>query len=199
MNFSPALQEAINEVAIKRQFAAGDIIIDAGDYVRSLPVILHGAVRVMRTDEEDRELLLYYLEAGETCAATLSCCLSHQRSSIRAVAELDTDLLLLPLEHIDSWITKYPEWRTFVFRSYRERFDELLMAVDAVAFQNLEERILGMLAEKSAVRQNRQVEITHQQLADELHTSRVVVSRMLKGLEHRGLLKLHRNMVELIE
>ncbi len=208
LSFSAELQKAIEAVAIRRSFSAGDVILDTGDYIRSLPVVRSGAVRVMRTDEEERELLLYYLESGETCAATLSCCLAQQRSSIRAVAELDTDLLLIPLEHVDAWITKYPEWRTFVFRSYRERFDELLSAVDAVAFHNLEDRILAMLKEKAGLRSrnaelikshNKQIEITHQQLADELHTSRVVVSRMLKALEHKGVLSLHRNMIELKE
>ena len=199
LSFSAELEEAIKSVAIQKSFSAGDVILDTGDYIRSLPVVLSGAVRVMRTDGDGRELLLYYLEPGETCAATLSCCLAQQKSSIRAVAELDTDLLLIPLEHIDAWITKYPEWRTFVFRSYRERFDELLSAVDAVAFHNLEDRIVGMLAEKAGLRQNKQIEITHQQLADELHTSRVVVSRMLKALEHKGVLTLHRNMIELTE
>ncbi len=208
LSFSADLQKAIESVAIQRSFSAGDIILDTGDYIRSLPVVRAGAVRVMRTDEEERELLLYYLEPGETCAATLSCCLAQQKSSIRAVAELDTDLLLIPLEHVDTWITKYPEWRTFVFRSYRERFDELLNAVDTVAFHNLEDRILSMLEEKAGLRsrnsdgnpaQNKQLEITHKQLADELHTSRVVVSRMLKALEHKGVLSLHRNMIELTE
>ncbi|MFK8054875.1 MAG: Crp/Fnr family transcriptional regulator [Saprospiraceae bacterium] len=208
ITFSAELKTAIESVAVQRHFSAGDVILDTGDYIRSLPVVRSGAVRVMRTDKDERELLLYYLEPGETCAATLSCCLAQQRSSIRAVAELDTDLLLIPLEHVDSWITKYPEWRTFVFKSYRERFDELLSAVDAVAFHNLEDRILAMLREKAGLRsrnadgikpQNKQIEITHQQLADELHTSRVVVSRMLKALEHREVLTLHRNMIELTE
>ena len=199
ISFSSELKEAIEAVAIQRSFSAGDVILDTGDYIRSLPVVHSGAVRVMRTDDNERELLLYYLEPGETCAATLSCCLSQQKSSIRAVAELDTDLLLIPLENIDAWITKYPEWRAFVFRSYRERFDELLSAVDAVAFHNLEDRIVGMLSEKASLRENKKIEITHQQMADELHTSRVVVSRMLKALEHKGVLALHRNMIELTE
>ena len=207
-SFSADLKKEIETVAIQRSFTAGDVILDTGDYIRSLPVVRSGAVRVMRTDEQERELLLYYLEPGETCAATLSCCLAQQKSSIRAVAELDTDLLLIPLEHVDTWITKYPEWRTFVFKSYRERFDELLNAVDAVAFHNLEDRILGMLSEKAGLRsrnmngieaQTKQIEITHQQLADELHTSRVVVSRMLKALEHKGVLSLNRNMIKLSE
>lgn len=199
LSFSPDLEQEIARVAVHKKFAAGDVILDSGDYIRSLPVVVSGAVRVMRTDEDERELLLYYLEPGETCAATLSCCLAQQQSSIRAVAELDTELLLIPLAHIDTWITKYPEWRTFVFRSYRERFDELLSAVDAVAFHNLEDRIIGMLSEKASLRENKQIEITHKQLADELHTSRVVVSRMLKALELRGVLSLHRNMIELSE
>jgi len=208
ISFSDELKAAIEAVAIQRRFAIGDVILETGANIRSLPVVRSGAVRVMRTDEDERELLLYYLEPGETCAATLSCCLAQQQSSIRAVAELDTELLLIPLEHIDSWITKYPEWRTFVFRSYRERFDELLSAVDSVAFHNLEDRILAMLKEKAGLRsrnadegntQNKKIEVTHQQMADELHTSRVVVSRMLKALEQRGLLSLHRNMIELME
>lgn len=208
IGFSAELRAAIESVAIKRHFLAGDVILETGANIRSLPIVRSGAVRVMRTDEDERELLLYYLEPGETCAATLSCCLAQQQSSIRAVAELDTELWLIPLEHVDVWISKYPEWRTFVFRSYRERFDELLSAVDAVAFHNLEDRILAMLSEKADVRsrnpdgsqaQKRQIEITHQQMADELHTSRVVVSRMLKALEHKGVLSLHRNMIELTE
>ena len=208
ISFSAELKAAIEAVAIQRHFTAGEVILETGANIRSLPVVHTGAVRVMRTDEDGRELLLYYLEPGETCAATLSCCLAQQQSSIRAVAELDTDLLLIPLAHVDGWITKYPEWRTFVFKSYRERFDELLSAVDAVAFHNLEERITAMLVEKAGLRsrnadgmksQNKKIEITHQQMADELHTSRVVVSRMLKALEHKGVLTLHRNMIELTE
>ena len=187
----------MDAVAVMRKFPAGTIILNVGSAVRSVPIVKSGAVRIARLDDDGAELLLYYLEPGESCAATLSSSLGRKFSAVRVVAELDTELMLLPVERIDEWMLKYPSWRHFILRTFQERFDELLEAVDAVAFHSLEDRVLATLREKIALRGIGFVEATHQQLADELHTSRVVVSRVLKSLERQGLVRLLRNRIEL--
>lgn len=197
-SFEPALLEAINRDGIRKRYKADAVILEAGTLVNSLPLVLEGAIRVMRRDEEDGELLLYYLEAGETCAATISCCMGNQRSNIHAIAETDCEVLFIPIQRMDEWVAKYPSWRNFIFRSFSERFDELLGAVDSVAFGGLEERLSNLLRDKALFHNTNSLSITHQQLAEELHSSRVVISRLLKSFEQLGKIRIHRNRIELL-
>jgi CRP/FNR family transcriptional regulator len=153
----------------------------------------------LREDQDGDELLLYFLERGDTCAMTLSCCLGHAKSEIRAVAEMPTKLIMIPIEKMEEWISKYKSWRDFVFISYHSRLSEMLDTIDTIAFLNMDERLLKYLRDKAKINQNELVQTTHQQIAYDLHTSRVVISRLLKKLELKGTIALNRNSIEVID
>ena len=163
-----------------------------------MPLLIHGAIKILREDENGDEFLLYFLERGDTCAMTLTCCMGQHKSKIRAVAETDGEMLMIPVEKMEEWLTKYKTWRNFVFESYNVRLNEMLEAIDTLAFKNLDERIFKYLSDKVKVLGTTDIANTHQEIASEIHTSRVVVSRLLKGLELQGKIKLHRNKIEVL-
>lgn len=178
---------------------ADEEVMDIGQKIDHFPLILSGSLKVMTEDKQGRELLLYYLETGDTCAMTLNAYLKNTRSKIRVVAEEHSHLVLIPIRKMEDWIIKYPDWRKFVFDSYNTRFDEMLEAIDSLAFQNFEERLLRYLRDKAMVSNTDRLKLTHYQIATDLNSSRVVVSRMMKKLERDGKLKQHRNCIELLE
>ena len=195
--FEDALLSEISEVGSLKNVKEGAILIDLGQYITTMPLVLSGAIKVLREDKDGDELLLYYLEAGETCAMTLSCCIGSAKSEIRAIAETDSKLIMIPVQKMEEWTGKYKKWRNFVFESYHGRLQELLEAIDTIAFLNLDQRLLKYLKEKSRVSNTTILNITHQQIAYELHTSRVVISRLLKKLEKLNKISLHRNHITL--
>ncbi|MFT4851413.1 MAG: CRP/FNR family transcriptional regulator [Sediminicola sp.] len=197
--FEDALLAEISEVGVFKKVLAGDILIDIGSYVRYIPLLLSGAIKILREDDEGDELLLYFLEKGDTCAVTLSCCLGQTKSDIRAVAEVDTKLIMIPIQKMEDWITTYKSWRDFAFQSYQNRLQEMLIAIDGIAFLNLDERLLKYIHEKANINQGNEIQTTHQEIAYELHTSRVVISRLLKKLEKLGKIELHRNNIKVLE
>ena len=178
--------------------AAGDVVLDHGTTIRHVPVVRRGALRITRGNPDGGELLLYYIETGEACAATLSSWVGRRSSGVRATAEVVSELLLLPVDKLDDWMGRFPVWRRYVLQTFQERFDEMLDAVDAVAFHNLEQRLLASLREKSQLRGGGGVKVTHQALAADLYSSRVVVSRVLKSMELRGVVRLGRGEIELL-
>lgn len=196
--FEDALVDEIIEVGTYRDVSAGSSIMEIGDYVRSIPLLLSGAIKILREDEDGDELLLYYLEPGDTCSMTLACCMGDSRSEVRAIAETDTKLIMIPMRKMEEWTAKYRSWRNFVFESYHSRLNELLSTVDSIAFKNMDERLVEYLKEKSRITNSNSLYNTHQEIAYELHTSRVVISRLLKKLEHLGRISLHRNHIELL-
>lgn len=197
--FEEELLEEISEVGILKVFKENEMIIEIGDSVSSMPLLLSGAIKILREDQDGDELLLYFLERGDTCAMTLSCCLGNTKSEIRAVAEMPTKLIMIPIEKMEEWISKYKSWRDFVFESYHSRLSEMLDTIDTIAFLNMDERLLKYLRDKAKINQNELVQITHQQIAYDLHTSRVVISRLLKKLELKGTIALNRNSIEVID
>lgn len=197
--FEEELLEEIEKVATYKEFKANDYLIEIGDYIKSMPLLLEGAIKILREDDDGDELLLYFLERGDTCAMTLTCCMGHSKSKIRAIAETDGTLLMIPIEKMEEWLTKYKTWRNFVFDSYNIRLKEMLEAIDTLAFMNLDERLYKYLTDKAKVLGNTEINNTHQQIAYELHTSRVVISRLLKSLELQGKIKLNRNKIEVLE
>lgn len=197
--FEEALLEEIDAVATYKDFKAEDYLIEIGDYIKMMPLLLEGAIKILREDDNGDELLLYFLERGDTCAMTLTCCMGQSKSKIRAIAETNGSLLMIPVEKMEEWLTKYKTWRNFVFDSYNIRLKEMLEAIDTLAFMNLDERLYKYLTDKAKVLGNTEIHNTHQQIAYELHTSRVVVSRLLKSLEMQGKIKLHRNKIEVLE
>jgi CRP/FNR family transcriptional regulator len=196
--FEDALIAEINEVGILKKVKEGEKLIEIGDYVRSMPLLVSGVVKILREDDNGDELLLYFLERGDTCAMTLTCCLGQKKSEIRAIAELDTTLIMIPIQKMEEWTGKYKSWRNFVFQSYHARLTEMLATIDSIAFFNMDERLVKYLQNKQKVTNDSVINSTHQEIAYELHTSRVVVSRLLKKLESLGKIELFRNSIKIV-
>ena len=194
----PALIEEITQTARIRTFHEGDLIIDTDQYIRAMPLLLEGAIKVVREDETKGELLLYYLEQGQTCTMSIACCMGNKKSEIRAWAEKDTTVAMIPNGQVNDWMEKYPSWRNFIISSYASRMNEMLQAVDNLAFSNTEERILNYLKAKVNLTNNRILTLTHQDIASDLTTSRVVVSRILKKLENEDKIVLLRNEIRVL-
>jgi CRP/FNR family transcriptional regulator len=197
--FESALLHEINQVGTFREIEAGSEIIRSGEYIKSIPLLLTGAIKVLREYDNGEELLLYYVEEGNTCSMSMSCCVEQRKSHIRAVAELDTLLIMIPVQKMEEWLGRYQSWRTFVFSNYQNRIEEVLESLEKVAFERLDERLEDYLKEKSRINSENSVYQTHKEIAEELHSSRVVISRLLKKLEQVGSIKLHRNHIEIID
>lgn len=197
--FEKELIDEIAEVGTFKEVAAGDRIMDIGNYVSSMPLLLQGAIKILREDSEGNELLLYFLERGDTCAMTLSCCLGQTKSEIRAVAETDASLIMIPINKMEEWTAKYKSWRNFVFESYHTRLSEMLDTIDTIAFLNMDERLMRYLRDKAKINGDENVQSTHQQIAYDIHTSRVVISRLLKKLEIEGKISLQRNQIKVLD
>jgi len=198
-NFETALLEEIAQVGTFRSVPAEVELMDIGQTIKGVPLMLHGAVKISREDSEGNELLLYYLEEGESCTMTFAWELGQQKSKIRAVTEMPSELIMVPLSVMENWSDRYPSWRQFLFKSYQKRMDELLETLDSLAFDQLEKRLWNYLIEKKRVTKQTTLSITHQTIAQDLHSSRVVISRLLKRLENNQKISLHRNTIELIE
>ena len=197
--FEEALLNEIVEVGTYKEIPEGFKMMEIGDYVRSMPLLISGVIKILREDNDGDELLLYYLEKGETCSMTMTCCLGQKRSEIRAIAETDSKIILLPVGKMEEWMAKYQSWRNFVFESYHNRINELLITVDSIAFYRMDERLVQYLKEKARVNENDIIKNTHQEIAYELHTSRVVISRLLKKLEKLGKIELNRNFIKILD
>ena len=191
----PGLQQVIADQGRIHRFAAGDVIMDYGNYIRMLPLILEGTIKISRLSEDGRELFLYYLTRGESCAMTFSCCMNAKQSEIRAVAEEDTVILGLPQRRLDEWMMRYKSWKNFVMQAYDQRMNELVRTIDLIAFQQLDDRLLDYVGKRAAIRDDKTIYTTHQDIADDLHVSREAISRLLKSLENRGVVKLGRNRI----
>ena len=193
--FEDALLNEINQVGTFKDVPEGFKMMEIGDYVRAMPLLVSGAIKILREDNDGDELLLYFLEKGDTCAMTLTCCMGQTKSEIRAIAETDAKLIMIPIQKMAEWSEKYKSWRNFVFESYHNRLNEMLETIDSIAFLKMDERLLKYLIEKARISNDNTVHSTHQDIAYELHTSRVVISRLLKKLETLGKIELHRNYI----
>jgi CRP/FNR family transcriptional regulator len=197
--FEDILIEEIVESSMLRDFKEGDILIDFGDSIRKMPLLLSGAIKILREDFDEGELLLYFIEKGDICAMTMACCLGETKSEIRAIAETKGQVIMIPVSKMDDWLGKYRSWRNYVFNSYNNRLKEMLSAIDNLAFMNMDERLLNYLIDKSKVNNSNEIHTTHQEIAYDLHTSRVVVSRLLKVLENNGKIRLNRASIILLK
>ena len=177
----------------------GTMLMDVGQRMDAVPLLLDGAIKIMRLDPEGDEILLYFLEAGDSCALSMGTYMGASKSSIRAVTERDTSLVMVPVGVGQQWMKAFSSWSAFVMASYQMRLEEMLDAIDALAFMDLPTRLRRYLSDKVKIQGNLTLHTTHQEIANDLHTSRVVVSRLLKSLENEGLLSLHRNAVEMKE
>ncbi len=193
--FEDELLEEIKEFGIYKEVPEGYELIAIGSYIKYMSLLLKGAIKILREDINGDELLLYFLEKGDTCAMTLTCSFKDNKSEIRAIAETDATLIMIPVEKLSEWMLKYKSWRNFVLNSYHDRMRELLEAIDTIAFLNMDKRILKHLKNKAMVNHNETVYTTHKKIANDLHTSRVVVSRLLKKLEKDKKIVLKRNHI----
>lgn len=196
--FEEELIDEMVQIGQIRSFKENEILIDLDQTITHMPLLLHGAIRIMRDDYNDGELLLYYLEKGDTCAMTMTCCLGTKTSNIRATAETDGEMVMIPVQKMDEWLAKYPTWRAFVFNSYQDRLDEMMRSIDNLAFKDSKGRLKNYLIEVASVNRSKVVNKTHAEIAYEMNTSRVVISRLLKALENEGFLLQQRNHISLL-
>lgn len=193
------LQEEIAAVGKIMTFDAGEIVMDYGSYVRMVPLIIEGSIKVSREDEEvGKELLLYFLNAGDTCSMSFSCCMMDKKSAIRTETLEPTKLIGIPVKYVDMWMTKYQSWKNFVMMSYDNKMLELVKVIDNIAFHGLDKRMEKYLQGLTQSTGNKTIMATHQEIADDLNVSREAVSRLLKKLENIGIVKLGRNQIMLL-
>ncbi|MEJ2583505.1 MAG: Crp/Fnr family transcriptional regulator [Robiginitalea sp.] len=197
--FEEALINEIAQCGTFKEVPAGHKLMEIGEYIKGMPLLISGVIKVLREDPEGDELLLYYLERGDTCSMTMSCCMGQSQSEIRAIAETDAKVIMIPIRKMEEWTAKYRSWRNFVFESYNNRLNEMLQTIDNIAFLNMDERLVNYLREKSRVNEDSIIRNTHQEIAYDLHSSRVVISRLLKKLEQMGKIEIHRNYLKILD
>jgi CRP/FNR family transcriptional regulator len=195
--FKTLLSDDVSKYAIIKVFDSGETIISEEAFIKSVPIVLDGSIKVMRTDPDGRELLLYYIRPKESCIMSFLGALHNEKSKVKAIAEETTTLLLIPPDKSAEWISKYPEWADFMFKLYHRRFEELLEVINSMAFDKLDQRLERLLKQKEDLHRSKIIQTTHQQLADELGTTREVISRLLKQMENQRIVILGRNKIEL--
>lgn len=196
--FQSDLVKEIENSGNLKHFEAGDTIVNMDSYIKHIPVVISGSMKVIRTEEDGREILLYYLTPGESCIVSILAGMKNETSKIKAIVEEDAEMMLIPADKAKEWVRKYPEWTDFIFNLYQKRFEELLEVVNSVAFQKIDTRLLHLIKQKTQLYQSKEISVTHQQLADELGITREATSRVLKQMEKENLLILSRNKIELL-
>jgi CRP/FNR family transcriptional regulator len=196
--FEPALLAEIQEKSMVMEVKSGDIMLNVGQTIRAVPLLASGAVKVSRINDAGQELLLYYVKEGESCAMTFNCCMLSQTSVIRATAEEDSVLVCIPVPLQEQWMISYPSWKKYVMTTILGRFTEMIKCIDEVAFKKLDERLISYLKEKSRIYGSSVINLTHQQIGDDLGTNRVVISRLLKKLENDKKLLIYNKQIKLL-
>lgn len=197
--FEPELIEILDKNAIERVFHAGEVIVRSGQYIKSAVLVISGRIKIYRENDEGGEFLIYYLGPGEACAVSLICALQSQTSEITAKAIEETSVIMLPVQLVDELMSRFKTWSHFVIQTYRRRFDEMLTAIDSIAFRNMDERLEFYLKRAKKDGGQTLLNLTHQQIADDLNSSREVISRLLKKMEQLGKINLNRNSIEIID
>lgn len=197
-DLSPDLLGKLQLHSIKKTYPAGSTILQENASIGSIPIVTKGTLRVIRTEEDGREILLYYIQAGESCIMSFLGGMHQETSKVKAEVEDDAEILFLPMDKVSLFIKEHPEWLDYIFRLYHKRFEELLEIVNAIAFKKVDERLMALLQKKVEMSGSPTLVLTHEQLANELGTARVVVSRLLKQLEETGALRLGRNKITLL-
>ncbi len=195
---SHEVKQKLSSYGTVKKFEEGSVILNENAYIRAIPIVLKGCIGVMRTDDEGREILLYYINAGESCIMSFLGGLHNDTSKVKAIAEEETEILFVPIDKVNLLIKENPEWLDYIFRLYHKRFEELLEVVNDVAFKKMDERLLNFIKKRCELSKTNTLHITHEHLANELGTARVVVSRLLKQMEDKGFLKLGRNKISLM-
>jgi CRP/FNR family transcriptional regulator len=193
----PKFLEEIKKFTRTKKIKTGHAFILPGDKIVFVPIVMKGVLRIIRQGADDKEIFLYHLYPGQTCAMAINCCQSAKLSPIKAIAEEDAEVLQIPVSLIDDWF-KFPEWRAFINNTYGSRFAELIEVIDLIAFSNMDKQVLHYLQERGKAANSKSISITHQQIADELHTHREAISRLLRTMEQKGIVRLGRNAIELL-
>jgi CRP/FNR family transcriptional regulator len=196
---SPELRAKLFQYSTLKTLKKGEVLLSEQSYIRSIPIIISGSLQVLKSDEEGKEILMYYIKGGESCIMSFLGGLHNEKSMLKAVAEETTEILFLPIERVRELIREYPQWLEYIFKLYHKRFEELLELVNAIAFKKVDERLLDLLHKKQVLMGSNVIEVTHEQLAHELATARVVISRLLKQLEDKGIVELGRNKITLVK
>lgn len=197
--FDETIIDDISNVAQLKTFKKNDIIIDIGQELTHIPLLTEGNIKVLREDNDGHELLLYVLETGDTCAMSLTCCMAKSVSKIRAIADEDASVIMIPISYMTKWFNSNDSWRSFILQSYQVRFDEMLETIDTLAFMKMDERLFKYLTDQVKLNASTNLEITHQEIAEDLNTSRVVISRLLKQLEREQKIELGRNKIIVLD
>lgn len=195
---SPELIAKLYQYSIIKEYNSGDVIINENSNIRSIPIVTKGSLKVIRTEEDGKEILLYYIKAGESCVMSFLGGIHNETSKIKAEVENDAEILFLPIDKVILFIKEYPEWLEYIFRLYHKRFEELLDIINSITFKKVDERLIDLLDKKSKLQGDKTLNITHEQLANDLGTARVVISRLLKQLEDDGKVQLGRNKIVLL-
>ena len=193
----PGLLDEIKRFARVKSIRRDAILMSPGDVVFFVPIVIQGVLRIVRQNDEGKEIFLYHLYPGQTCAMAINCCQAHKKSMVKAIAEEDSEIMQIPVNLVEDWF-KFPEWKTFVNSTYGNRFAELIEVIDLIAFSNMDKQVLHYLQERARAAGSTALFITHQQIADELHTHREAISRLLRTMESKNVVKLGRNTIELI-
>lgn len=197
--FEPELLAELDKQAIERVFHAGEVIVRMGQYIKSTVLVISGRIKIYRQNDEGNEFLIYYLGPGDACAISMICAIQSQVSEITAKSVEETEVIMLPIQLMDELMGKYKSWSHFVIQTYRNRFDEMLTVIDNIAFRNMDERLEFYLKRAKTDAGQTLLSLTHQQIADDLNSSREVISRLLKKMEQLGKIKLNRNSIEIID
>lgn len=168
-----------------------------GSYITVVPLVISGTIKVFREDEKGREVFLYYIKEGESCALTMTACFKMEKSYIKAKIQEETEFIAIPVELVRNFHKEHPSWSKFVFSTFSKRFDEILRVLESIVFHNMDERLSIYLVEKSTILKADTIYNSHKEIADDLVTSREVVSRLLKQMEKKGLVELSRGKIKL--
>ncbi len=195
---SPQLMEEFDNSITVRSFEKGDILVDYGDYITHVPLVLEGHLKVMRENDEEKEVLLYFLEGGNTCAASFSCCMIKKRSEIKVISDASARVAYIPLQMVNRWMGKYDVWRDFVFMMFEQRLTSLIDTIDSIAFSKLDDQLLSYLENRALMTDSKLIEISHAEIATDLTASRESISRLLKKMEDQGKVNLGRNKITIL-
>ena len=197
--FEDELIDEIVKVGRYDKISSGELLIDIGSELTHIPLILDGVVKIIRKEKEGEEILLYFLERGDTCAISFVNCINRKQSMFKGVVEKDMEAIFIPVENIDGWLANFKSWRHFIIDSYHFRLIEMVESIDSLAFMKMSERLLKYLTDKVKINNDVDLEITHQEIAQDLNSSRVVITRVIKQLHDEGKIFSTRNKIKVLE
>jgi CRP/FNR family transcriptional regulator len=178
---------------------AGTVLMRTGQYIKNTVLVTRGKIKIYREDDDGKEFFMYYLLPGQACAISMICATKSEKSQIMAMVVEDAELIMVPLQLMDKWMSEHRSWYEFVVDTYKSRFEEVLTVIDSIAFRSLDERLGFYLKRNAKTNQTTDIQISHQEIANDLSTTREVISRLLKKMEQRGFVKLHRSHIQLLK